>query len=151
MRVYHFLNTNFAISNLSLKRLKISRFSQLNDPFELLAADLLDPSDQAALANFKDTLDKSTGMICFSSAWSTPLLWGHYADKHSGIVLGFDIPENLLAKVKYTANRTKIEFDTQKNQIINGNAVMDRILRTKFLDWKYEDEYRMFVNLTPSM
>jgi hypothetical protein len=110
---------NIKIASLSfLKRVKVSRFGQLNDPFELLAADLLDPSDQAALANFKDTLDKSTGMICFSSAWSTPLLWGHYADKHSGIVLGFDIPENLLAKVKYTANRTKIQFDTQKSKLL---------------------------------
>jgi hypothetical protein len=150
MRVYHFLNTTYAISNLSLKRLKVSRFSQLNDPFELLAADLLDSQDQAALAGFKNNIDKSKGMICFSAEWSNPLLWGHYAEKHSGMALGFDIPDNLLAEVKYTAYRPKIVFDPQKRRVVDGQSVMDRLIRTKFIDWKYEDEHRMFVELDPS-
>ena len=28
---------------------------------------------------------------------------------------------------------------------------MDRLVRTKFIDWKYEDERRMFVRLDPSL
>ena len=68
MRVFYFTNANYGVSNLSLRRLKISRFNQLNDPFELLAADLLDPRDRKALSDFKDNLDSNKGMICFSGS-----------------------------------------------------------------------------------
>ena len=40
MRVYYLTSAEYAISNLALKRIKVSRYQDLNDPFELLAADL---------------------------------------------------------------------------------------------------------------
>ena len=151
MRVFHFINTNYGISNLSLKRLKVSRFSQLNDPFEFLAADLLDQRDRKALSEFKNTLNTNKGMICFSGSWGNPLLWGYYADKHSGMALGFDIPDEYLLPVQYTTQRVKVEFDQKTRKIVNGPRLMDKLLRTKFTDWKYEDERRMFVDLDPTL
>lgn len=147
MRVFHFINTSYGISNLSLRRLKVSRFNELNDPFELLAADLRDPRDRKALSNFKDTLNSNKGMICFSDSWSNPLLWGHYADKHSGMALGFDIPDEYLLPVQYTTQRPKVEFDQRTREIIDGPRLTDKLLRTKFVDWRYENEMRMFVDL----
>lgn len=147
MRVFHFINTSYGISNLSLRRLKVSRFNELNDPFELLAADLRDPRDRKALSNFKDTLNSNKGMICFSDSWSNPLLWGHYADKHSGMGLGFDIPDEYLLPVQYTTQRPKVEFDQRTREIIDGPRLTDKLLRTKFVDWRYENEMRMFVDL----
>ena len=150
MRAYHFLNTTYGISNLSLKRLRVSRFDQLNDPFELLAADMLDPKDREALIKFKRVLDDSKGMICFSGSWSNPLLWGHYAEKHTGMVLGFDIPDEYVLKVQYTKQRAKVNFDTKTGKIVNGDQLIDKLIRTKFIDWQYEDEHRMFVDLDPA-
>ncbi len=150
MRAFHFIDANYGISNLSLKRLKISRFNQLNDPFELLAADLLDPRDRKALSDFKSALDATKGMICFSRSWSNPLLWGHYAEKHSGMALGFDIPDEYLSPVQYTKQRSKVEFDKTTREIVDGPRLVDKLLRTKFVDWEYEDEQRMFVDLDPN-
>jgi len=150
MRVYHFVNTTYGISNLSLKRLRVSRFNQLNDPFELLAADMLDPKDRDALTKFKCELDDSKGMICFSGSWSNPLLWGHYAEKHTGMALGFDIPDKYLLKVQYTKQRAKVTFDSKTRKIVNGAQLIDKLIRTKFSDWQYEDEYRMYVDLDPA-
>ena len=147
MRVYHFLNSTYGINNLSLKRLKISRFNQLNDPFELLGADLLDPRHRKAFKEFKKQLSESKGMICFSKSWSNPLVWGHYADNHRGMALGFDISDELLIEVKYTNQRPKIEFDEKARKIIDGFNVVNKLICTKFLDWKYEDEYRLFTDL----
>ncbi len=149
MRVYHFINTTHAINNLSLKRLKVSRISELNDPFELLAADALNPKHLKAFSAFKNQLNKTKGLICFSGAWSNPLLWGHYADKHHGMALGFDIPDNQVLKVHYTSHRAKVEFDTTTRTVKDGSNVVERLIRTKFTDWQYEDEYRVFVNLDP--
>lgn len=37
IRVYHLTSAEYGISNLALKRLKVARFFELNDPFELLS------------------------------------------------------------------------------------------------------------------
>jgi Protein of unknown function (DUF2971) len=75
------------------------------------------------------------------------VLWGHYADSHTGIALGFDVPDNDLIKVKYTTNRPKINFDTKTKKVINGQAVVDQIISTKFSHWEYENEQRKYVLL----
>lgn len=42
MRVYHLSEARYALSGIALRRIKISRFSDLNGPFELLGANLND-------------------------------------------------------------------------------------------------------------
>jgi hypothetical protein len=147
MRVYHFTSAKYAIDDIERQRLKVSRFSELNDPFELLAADLLDPKHRQAFANFKQEVNEKTGIICFSGAWSNPLLWGHYAAKHTGIALGFDVSDELLIDVRYTSSRPKIQFDEINRRVVDGHQVLDKLISTKFTDWKYEDESRMYVKL----
>ena len=150
MKLYHFLNAQNAISDIALKRIKISRIGQLNDPFEFLAADLLDPRNKAALENFKNQLDDQYGLICFCANWSNPLMWGHYADSHKGIALGFEIPDDVLLDVHYTKNRARIAFDPHTESVDGGEDAVNRLLRTKFIDWQYEQEYRFFIGLESS-
>lgn len=150
MRVYHFTSAKYAIDDIKRNRLKVSRFSELNDPFELLAADLLNPKHRQAFAKFKDEVNDKTGIICFSGSWCNPLLWGHYAAKHTGIALGFDISDEMLIDVRYTSSRPKIEFDKINRRVLDGRRVLDKLISTKFTDWKYEDESRMYVKLDHS-
>ena len=147
MRVYHFLNETYAVADIALRRLKVSRFNSLNDPFELLGADLRDPNHRSVFQNLKNKLNETKGMICFSKSWRNPLLWGHYADCHHGMALGFDIPDSYLSAVIYTKQRAKIHFNELEKKVIDGDRVIDKLIRTKFSDWKYEEEYRLFVNL----
>jgi len=147
MMVYHFTKSHYGMNNIDLRRLKISRFNELNDPFELLAADLLDPRHRVSLQKHKDHIHNTHGMICFSSSWKNPLLWGHYAEYHKGIALGFEVPEELLYKVKYTTERFKILFDAEKGEVEDGEHVIERLLTTKFKDWEYEQEYRLLIPL----
>jgi len=74
---------------------------ELNDPFEFLGVDLSDPDFRRQIKATKKTLSESRGLLCFSKNWHNPVLWGHYADKHRGICLGFDMPEDLPTKVDY--------------------------------------------------
>ena len=147
MRVYHFTCAKYAVEDIQSKRLKIARINELNDPFELLAADLLDKRDRQAFAKFKNQMNEKFGIVCFSRSWESPLLWGHYADKHMGIALGFDVAEEKLIEVNYTTMRTKVEFDQQTRKVINGHQVLDDLIRTKFTEWQYENEYRMYAQL----
>ena len=70
---------------------KISRFCDLNDPFELIPFDLSNEDQRDALIHTRKELS-DVGLLCFSFKWLNPLLWAHYADKHKEICLGFDLP-----------------------------------------------------------
>jgi hypothetical protein len=146
-RVYYFTSEKYAKINLRKGRLKVSRFNELNDPFELLAADLLDIRHREAFTKFKKQVNEIGGIICFSQNWNSPLLWGHYADKHSGIALGFDVPGKLITKVSYTNIRPKVQFDEVNRIVVNGASVLDKLIKSKFKEWKYEKEFRMFLKL----
>lgn len=150
MRVYYLTGAAFALSNLALRRVKVSRFSDLNDPFELLAIDLGDKDHRKAFRATKDKINADKGLICLSESWSNPLLWGHYAEKHTGIALGFEIPEKLLNPVIYAKKPLKIPIDNQTGIPKLSETLVEHLLRTKFADWKYEKEMRLFVRLDHS-
>ena len=80
MRVYNLTGAQFAVSNLALRRIKIARFRDLNDPFELLGVNLAAKNYRLAFRSTKEEIDKDQGIICFSKHWKNPLLWGHYAE-----------------------------------------------------------------------
>jgi len=78
-------------------------------------------------------------------------MWGHYAQNHGGMALGFEIPEEDLTKISYTRERAKIEFDQKSGKIVDIENAYDRIIKTKSLDWKYEEEYRKIENIKESI
>lgn len=151
MRVFYLTGTQFALSNISLQRLKIARFADLNDPFELLAVDLADKRYRAAFRNTKEQINRDRGLMCFSKSWRNPLLWGHYAEKHAGMCLGFDVPDKLLASVIYAKTPMKVRVDTETDLPILNERVTNRLIRTKFYDWSYEEEVRLFAALDHDM
>ncbi|EOZ1376038.1 MULTISPECIES: DUF2971 domain-containing protein [Enterobacteriaceae] len=142
MRVYYLTNAEYAISNIALKRIKVSRYQDLNDPFELLAADLSDKNVRKELRKIKRKIEDEQGIICFSTTWDNPLLWGHYADKHRGIALGFDIPKSMLQKVEYEKDLSKVTLEKCSDEIY-----IKKLSLTKFEHWKYENEYRLHIDL----
>ncbi len=145
MRGYYFTSSIFALSNIALRRIKISRIHDLNDPFELLAVNLADKSTRKKFKEMKDDINSKTGLICFSTSWENPLLWGHYAEKHTGIALGFDINDEFLLPVDYAEKPIEVNVDPQTGKP-NRNDLFN-LVRTKFKDWKYENEVRLFVEL----
>lgn len=147
MRVYYLTGAQYALSNLALRRIKISRFDDLNDPFELLGVGLLNKEHREAFRNLKKEFNKTKGLICFSKTWSNPLMWGHYGERHTGICLGFDVPDEILSPVLYEKSLLKIETDKKTGKLILSEEISNRLIRTKFYDWKYEAETRLFVQL----
>lgn len=118
MRVHYLTSSQYTLSKIALRRIKVSRFSDLNEPFELLAMDLSDRQHRAAIRATKEELNKNRSLICFSKSWTNPLLWGHYAERHTGFCLSFDVPDKLLAEVIYAESPMKISVDPR--QIARG-------------------------------
>jgi hypothetical protein len=147
MRAYHFLPAKYAVDDIVNRRIKISRIADLNDPFELLSVSLPDRAARCAFLQTKRDLDAHRGVICFSKNWHNPVLWSHYADKHRGICLGFKIDDALAIHIKYDAKRLVHDLHGSFQAGTLDEAIMLRVLQTKFEDWKYEDEVRVFANL----
>ena len=76
-RVYHLTSADHGISDVGLQRLKVARFSDLNDPFELMAVNLRERHDRKVMRKFKDAYDAKTGILCFSADWTNPVLWSN--------------------------------------------------------------------------
>lgn len=140
MRVYHFLNARYGLEALTRRRLRISRILELNDPFEFLGVDLSDRDFRVAIRETKRELSEQNGVVCFSKTWKDPVLWSHYADKHRGVCLGFDVPNVWLHEVTYVEKRPPRPPTLDE-------AFMKHLLFSKFAHWYYEQEYRAFVHL----
>lgn len=147
IRVYHLTSAEFAISNIALGRLKVARFTDLNDPFELISVNLRERRTRKIIRDFKDYYNQSTGLLCFSADWTNPVLWSHYATKHFGICLGFDVLRTNVTKVKYEDERILQDIGENGDPTQIGKSLQTLLISTKFKHWQYEEEYRMFVNL----
>lgn len=140
MRVYHFLPTVHALDDIEKKRIRISEIDQLNDPFELWCVSQEDERIRPALREYKKEIGERFGLICFCKHWHNPLLWSHYADKHRGVCLGFDVDYRGLKAVNYVAERSNLKIPLTKEST-------DELLFTKYRDWQYEEELRNWFQL----
>jgi hypothetical protein len=148
--LYHFTTSKFALDDLRNKRLKIAQLDDLNDPFELKSVNLCDPVnarafdgiEQLDFEGYKAALARRFGVLCFSECKTDVLLWAHYADRHKGICLGFDVSggQAKFGRVQYMKER----FPFPKNLDIEFSW---KLLSTKFQAWEYEKEWRAFLEL----
>ena len=140
MRVYYFTSEKYGLENINKKRIKISDFSNLNDPFELLGIKMSNTDVRKAVRFEKSKISKNMGIVCFSETKYDPVQWAHYADNHKGVCLGFDIPDGILKKVKYVSVRLAKSY-------LDKPDITDKLLTTKFKHWSYEKEHRLVVDI----
>ncbi|MDQ7051308.1 MAG: DUF2971 domain-containing protein [Enterobacterales bacterium] len=140
MRVYYFTSSKHGLDNLRRKRLKISDFTKLNDPFELMGIEVTDRDIRATAKKYKSTIARSKGLLCFSESKYDPVQWAHYADVHKGLCLGFDIPDSKLRKINYVVKRLATTTLRNPNKL-------NETLTTKFKHWSYEEEHRLIIDI----
>jgi hypothetical protein len=78
--------------------------------------------------------------LCFSADWRDPVIWAHYARKHHGFCLGFEVPDETCKRVRYV--RERLIFPKTP-----GPADADALLFTKYANWQYEQEIRVWAVL----
>jgi hypothetical protein len=145
MRLYFFVEAKWAVDNIDKKRLKVCRFLDLNDPFELFAGEQHKPLRQK-MKSWAKTLNEQQGLLCFSKSWRNPLMWSHYGDRHKGICLAFDVVGT--EKINYDAQR--LFLGNERNNVSAADIpeqLRKLLLTTKFEDWKYEKERRLILPL----
>lgn len=147
MNVYHLLSAEYGFDDIDKGRIKIARYSDSNDPFELLAANLSDKTIRRAVQGLKSEFQRTKGYISFSRSWRNPVLWSHYADKHKGLALGFKIPDRLASEMQYTHSRIPLTYERNNPAFGVSRVFAQRLIHTKYEHWDYEQEIRMHIGL----
>jgi hypothetical protein len=148
VRAYHMTKFDHGITSVRDGRLKVTRISETNDPFELLGLNLHDKRLRRRLASFRESQNRRTGLLCFTSDWANPVLWSHYADQHKGICLGFDLKQGTYQGVQYEDHRLREHLSDEEEPDTVPEDIRRRLSRTKSSRWKYEQELRVLVPLT---
>ncbi len=141
MKIYHFLSEKWAFEALKKQRIKLSRFDNLNDPFELMAMSLEDEFERKIMIDSKDKINNRVRLLCCSKAWVSPLLWGNYADKHRGIALELEVPDYAISPITYEEDRPPFDLRTLKES--NDVEALNKLFTTKYKQWSYEEEVRV--------
>lgn len=141
MRLYHLLSSEHGLSNIALQRLKVCRFDDVNDPFELISIKFKrDKEARRIVTAVRDQICNRTAVICFSRDWKNPLIWSHYADRHRGICIGLDVKEDEVYEIIYLNDKINL-FE------VDRSALNYFLMTRKFSDWKYEEEFRVFLDM----
>jgi len=147
MRLYYFTTEKFGLESIRDRRLKIARVRELNDPFEWISM-TGNKIVRKGMQRLRNELDRDFGLICMSRNWQHPLLWGHYADKHKGLCLGFDVTTKAgFEEVSYISQRPDwMELRQSDSDQFNWN-LLRRLYLLKFEAWDYETEFRSVTQL----
>lgn len=90
----------------------------------------------------------SYAFTCLSPKPDSNLTWSHYANSHTRFCIEFDSAKIEAQKVTYSDNIASINLiDCLKAEELSDGVLIDKIrkaLFNKLVEWKYEDEYRLF-------
>lgn len=90
--------------------------------------------------------DRMYGILSLSELWNNSAMWSHYADRHTGVCIGFDSSAPIfrtqlergikpVGKVHYLRERLPVDYATCRD-------VPPDLFFRKSLDWDYECEWR---------
>lgn len=99
--------------------------------------------NDANMRELRGALDKSIGILCLSKRKDSHLMWAHYADSYSGVVVEFNYEHPFFEgkiEIDYRSKRLKIDFDYFLKR---DRAIPLSVLFVKPDVWSYEEEVRI--------
>ncbi|MGR3099752.1 DUF2971 domain-containing protein [Vibrio vulnificus] len=173
MILYKYVGFQAAISMIESATLGFSRALDLNDPFEctsICASDNHGMTDNLVVNAIKERLSAKFGVLSLTRQPLNSLMWAHYGQSHTGVVIGIDCkkagltdPETSSIPVSfgdviYSATKPSHSVDTD---ILADNLalshfephsynLLSRAFLHKSLEWGYEEEVRVVKDITDS-
>jgi hypothetical protein len=154
--LYRFLAAEWALKTLRERRLRASRITELNDPFEWRIGTIAETLEQAkagrlAFDEFVKTINNQWGIVSMSAEATDPVVWAHYADSHRGIALEFDHHRGPgLHAIAYSHALPTFDVTKFISEGLGSDYTLG-VLRTalgrKSITWGYEREYRAHLDL----
>lgn len=143
--LYNYTSINInTIKSILNEQLWLSHTNSFNDP--------VDPSIKQ-FKKYKEDYDYLLDSIkigCLTTKNDNTLMWSHYADKHRGICIEYDIGK-IYEKDNLIINKVNYNIPIITNKSIADNEILEidninrliELFSIKSNEWKYEKEYRI--------
>lgn len=100
---------------------------------------------RGSIQQYANGLASSIGVSCFSQKEDNLLMWSHYADKHKGVCLKFDMYKDqdfftIPVKVDYPKKYPQFDYFILRKTEYD---LVQFLVGTKSDDWSYENEIRI--------
>lgn len=173
MILYKYVSFYSAIEILKNNSIGFTCVEDFNDPFECTNFGFSDASDispKIATNAYKSNLSRDYAVLSLTRNPLNSLMWSHYADSHTGVVIGIDadvaglgsddefvIPYQM-GELTYVATKHKdiggipsvAKLDEIKKEICFKSElqnVLKQAFLYKSLEWAYEEEIRVVKSL----
>ena len=105
---------------------------------------------ESVKGDFAASFDNYWRLVCASLVHDSILMWSHYAENHTGLVLAFDttqvpfreIPNDCWFNVKYSNKRADYVYSHKEQQF---RRKMFAVAASKASGWRYEKEIRIIL------
>ena len=91
----------------------------------------------------------NVGALCLTEAPTNALMWSHYADKHTGFVLGLDTRHDWFNALREESTGTgylrQLTYAHEQVAFTEVNARTNELFLRKSPEWAHEREWRQFV------
>ena len=154
--LYRYLPADAAIKTIESRCFRVSRITELNDPFEWsFGFDGSRPERIAEDRRERDEMiqefNEKWGVLCFCEVFKDPVMWSHYADRHRGLVIEIkaNVHEDAYHKVLYSRRPILQQnwLDDRERHAQELKGTFKKFFRFKARSWKYEREWRVVISL----
>lgn len=144
IRLYHFSAKPWALKTLWERRLKITRYDEFDDPFEAMPFDRSGRAASAFCDKFAERIAAARhGVVCFSATWQSAQMWAQYADRHTGLCLGFDVARDFARTIDYVERPLAVPADLRRQHRRLPIEVLEAALQHKPAHWRHQQEWRV--------
>ena len=151
MILYRYTGFEYALDDILNHHIKVVTLDTANDPNEWLFCTKKPDGTYYPIEWVRNwwhaRYTRKIGFLSFSGKNDNPVMWSHYAVKHTGIVLGFESrPASKLFQVEYHSER--VEF--LQSEVLNTvppdlNDLYKKLIAWKYKGWEYEEEWRAYI------
>lgn len=93
------------------------------------------------------TFNEKIGVLCLTESKDSLLMWAHYADRHTGYVIGFDCKDKWfncrISKNDDLRDLRKVEYIENRPTLTLHDMDSKDIFFCKSKEWAYEKEWRI--------
>lgn len=112
------------------------------DRDKLLTKGMTIEQAEIILAEAKDAILSTTGILCLSQEFDNILMWSHYTNSHKGLVIELDLTQD----VEFFLSPIRVKYQEAyhpTNYFIDQHNSVTEIISTKACCWSYENEVRI--------
>jgi hypothetical protein len=152
--LYRYFTADAATKTIESRKLRVGRIKEMNDLFEwrpgitgLVDSEKAAKTREQCINGLINQQQPETGFISFSQVAEEPLMWAHYAEKHTGVCLEFE--------PKVFQHTVIIDYESPR-PLFDANRLGDENYMLRFLKllysrksphWAYEKEVRAHFTL----